>query len=320
MNVAMNKGDIIEQRLAFGEALVELALDYPKLVVFDSDVCASTQTKLFRDKFPERFYQMGIAEANMIGVAAGMATLGFTPFVSAFAVSLAKRALDQIRISIAHTQLPVKLNAAYGGLPTGRAGATHSSVQDIAIMRAMPNMTVIDPADPWETKLAVKLALDTPGPVYLRTVRCHVPVIFDGSHKMKLGKAVTFLEGNDIAIISCGMMTPKALAAGNILRKEGIHARIIHAASIKPIDRELIISASRECGHIITVENHSKIGGLGSAVAEVITEEAPCFLTRLGFPDIFMESGDDEAIFSKMGINTENIVQTVKRILKENKT
>jgi len=311
----MNKGDKIEQRLAFGEALVELANAYPGLVVFDPDVCASTQTKLFRDKYPHRFYQMGIAEANMIGVAAGMASLGFTPFVSAFAVFLAKRALDQIRISVAHTGLSVKLNAAYCGLPTGRAGATHSSVQDIAIMRAMPNMVVLDPADPMETKLAVKLALDTPGSVYLRTVRCHVPVIFDSSHKMELGKAVTLLDGNDIAIISCGMMTPKALEAAEQLRKEGIFARLIHMGSIKPIDRAAIIKASRDCGHIITVENHSKVGGLGGAVAEVITEEAPCFLTRLGFPDIFMESGDDEAIFSKLGMNTENIVENVKRIL-----
>jgi len=315
----MNKGDLIEQRLAFGESLVELAGDYPRLVVFDADICTSTQTKLFRDRFPSRFYQMGIAEANMIGVAAGMATLGFTPFVSAFAVFLAKRALDQIRISVAHTQLPVKLNAAYAGLPTGRAGATHSSVQDMAVMRAMPNMVVIDPADPVETKMAVKLALDTPGPVYLRTVRCNVPVIFDQSHRIELGKAVTLLEGSDIAIISCGMMTPKALDAGERLRKEGIHARIIHAASIKPIDREAIIKASRECGHIITLENHSKIGGLGGAVAEVITEEAPCFITRLGFPDVFMESGNDEAIFSKLGMNTENVVETVKRILFKHK-
>jgi len=315
----MIKGDSMEQRLAFGEALVELAADYPDLVVLDADVCASTQTKLFRDKFPDRFYQMGIAEANMIGVAAGMATLGFTPFVSAFAVFLAKRALDQIRISVAHTQLPVKLNGAYAGLPTGRAGATHSSVQDIAVMRAMPNMTVIDPADGVETKMAVKLALDTPGPVYLRTVRCHVPVVFDQSHKMELGKAVTLLGGNDIAIIACGMMTQKALSAGELLKKQGIHARVIHMATIKPIDRDVIIKASRDCGHIITVENHGKIGGLGGAVAEILTEHAPCFLTRLGFPDIFMESGDDEAIFSKLGMNTSNIVETVKNILIHNK-
>lgn len=300
-------------RQTFGEALVELAGIYPELRVFDADVCASTQTYLFRDQYPDRFYQMGIAESNMVGAAAGMSTTGLVPFVSTFAVFLAKRAIDQVRVSIAYPGLNVKLNGAYAGLPTGKAGATHSSLQDIAIMRCMPNMKVLVPGDPLETKLAVELALKTPGPVYLRTVRCPVPVIFSENHKLELGKAQILHEGDDIALISTGMMTPKALEAVKILAGEGIHVRLIHMPSIKPADEECILAASRECGRIVTVENHSVHGGLGGLVAEVTSLKAPCPLYRMGFPDIFMESGDNEAIFSKLRMNTNNIASQVRQ-------
>ncbi len=308
-------GDEMMPRTAMGEALVELADRFPNLMVFDADVCASTQTVKFRDAFPERFYQMGIAESNMVGAAAGMATYGFTPFVSTFAVFLAKRALDQIRVSVAYPKLDVKLNGAYGGLPTGRAGATHSAVADIAVMRAMPHMRVLVPADSVETKKAVELSLSTDGPVYLRTVRCPVPTIFTGNHEPAWGKGITLTEGQDAAIISTGMMTPYALFAAEQLRSEGIHVRHIHLASIKPIDREVIIKAARETGTIFTVENHSIIGGLGGAVAEIVGRDYPCRVLPIGFTDRFMESGDDNTIFSSFSLDTEGIKACVRRAL-----
>ena len=315
----MKIGESIAPRVAFGKALAEAGALYKDLVVFDADVCASTQTQYFKDAFPERFYQSGIAEANMVGMAAGMAASGALPFVSTFAVFLAKRAADQVRVSVAYPKANVKLNGAYGGLPTGKAGATHSSVEDIAVMRAMPHMQILVPADPVETRAAVMLALETPGPVYLRTVRCPVPVILPENHRMILGKGLELHAGQDIALISTGMMTPKTLAAAEILAKEGIKARVIHLGTIKPLDDQIIVKAARECGHIVTVENHSIIGGLGGAVAEALTEHYPCGQTRIGFPDIFMESGDDEAIFSLLGMNTENIVEKVRHLLKNRK-
>ncbi|WP_333651942.1 transketolase family protein [Lacrimispora sp.] len=308
--------NMVAPRVAFGKALVDLADEYPMLHVLDADVCTSTQTHLFREQYPERFIQCGIAEANMVGMAAGMASVGCIPFVSAFAVFLAKRAADQIRVSVAYTNLNVKINAAYVGLPTGRAGATHSSVADMALMRAMPNMTILNPSDAVETAAAVRLALETPGPVYLRTVRCPVPTIFPESYKMELGKGVELMDGKDAAIISTGMMSPKALEAGKLLRKKGINVRVIHMGTIKPLDEEIIVKAARECGRIITVENHSRIGGLGGAVAEVLTEKQCCPLLRIGFPDIFLESGDDEAIFSKMKMNVQDIADRTEGLIK----
>ncbi|MDP6523509.1 MAG: transketolase C-terminal domain-containing protein [Kiritimatiellia bacterium] len=308
----MNIGDMIAPRVSFGEALRDLAPDYPKLLVFDSDVSPSTRTQLFAEAYPERFYQMGIAEQNMVCSAAGMATTGWMPMVSTFAVFLAKRAVDQVRVSVAQTKLNVKLNGAYGGLPTGRAGKTHAAVQDIAVMRAMPNMVVVVPADPMETKLAVKACLDFEGPVYLRTVRDPVPVIFGEDHVLEIGKSYVLHEGDDLAIISTGMMTPKALVAAEQLKKEGIGVRLVHMPTIKPIDRTAIVKASNDFGKILSIENHSVIGGLGGAISEVLTDEAPCLLKRLGFQDRFAESGDNEAIFSAYGMNSENIVEAAK--------
>ncbi len=305
-------GENFAPRVSFGEALKELSDEYPDLRVLDADVCTSSQTSIFRDAYPDKFYQMGIAEANMVGAAAGMATVGLMPLVSTFAVFLAKRALDQIRVSVAYPRLNVKINGSYGGLPTGKAGATHASVEDIAIMRAMPHMRVLVPGDSVETKIATKLTLDTPGPVYLRTVRCPVPTIFGESHKIEWGKAEILTEGQDLCLISTGMMTPKALKAALTLRKQGIKVRHLHMASIKPIDEDAIVKAARDCGQIITIENHSVIGGLGGAVSEVTATRSPCQVIRMGFPDIFMESGDNEEIFSKNGMNTEDIIESVK--------
>lgn len=310
-------GDSIMPRVVFGETLVELGDEFPELVVLDADVGASTQTALFRDAFPNRFYQMGIAEANMMGVAAGLSTQGLIPFVSTFAIFLTKRAGDQVRNSIAFPRANVKLNGAYGGLPTGRAGASHSSIEDIAVMRAIPNMPIIVPADPMETRMATRAVMKIDGPVYLRTVRCNVPVIFGENEEFIIGKGKIIHEGKDAVVISTGMMTPKALAAAERLKKDGLNVRVIHMGTVKPLDKEAVISAARDYGHIITVENHSVIGGLGEAVSSLVAEEYPCRVTKLGFQDIFVESGDDEVLFSKYGMNIENIEEAVKRSLKD---
>ena len=310
----MKVGDRIMPRVTFGKTLVEIAGENPKLRVFDADVGASTQTAIFRDIYPDRFYQMGIAEANMVGTAAGMATTGLIPFVSTFAIFLTKRAGDQIRNSIAYPNMNVKLNGAYGGLPTGKAGATHSAIEDLAVMRAMPNMTILVPADPRETREATKMAMEIDGPVYLRTVRCPVSVIFDEKHRMKLGKGEVIHDGSSAVIISTGMMTPKALQAVRELEVEGIKVKLIHMGTLKPIDKVIIADAASEFGHIVTVENHSVIGGLGSAVAEVTADLCPCRVTRLGFQDIFIESGDDEKLFTLYGMNVENIKSTIRNI------
>ncbi len=304
-------------RTAFGKALVELAEKYPDMVVLDPDVCTSTQTSLFRAAFPDRFHAMGIAEANAVGVAAGMAGCGLVPWVSAFAVFLATRACDQIRVSVAHARLNVKLNGSYGGLPSGRGGATHSSIEDLAIMRTMPNMVVMTPADAAETRAMTFLAMRTEGPVYLRTMRCELPSLFGADYNPVIGKAVELAAGNDVAILSEGMMSHRALEAARILAADGIQARVLHFGTVKPLDAEAIIKASRECGRVVTVENHSRVAGFGSAVCEALAEEAPCPVTRLGFPDIFLESGDDDRIFSKHGLDPEGIAGAAMRLLGE---
>jgi transketolase len=304
-------------RKAFGEALAALGEAYPRLLVLDADVGTSTMSSIFQKKYPDRFLQMGIAEANMLGVAAGLAAVGFTPFVSTFAAFMSRRALDQIAISVAYPRLNVKINGSYGGIPTGRAGATHQALEDIAIMRAIPSMKILAPADGAETRLAVKLALDTEGPVYLSTVRCDVPALFGDSHKLEWAKAVKVAEGGDLTIISCGMMTYKALAAAEILRKDGVSAAVIHMPSVKPIDEEAVVAASRQTGLILTLENHNVVGGLGGAVAEITAQLAPCKVARLGIPDCFGESGDDEEIFRKHGCDENSAAKRAKEELKK---
>lgn len=304
----MRLGEEIAQRVAFGQALVELGATNEKLLVLDADVGPSTQTQLFARAYPDRFIQVGIAEQNMVGIAAGLATLGYVPWISAFAVFMTKRAGDQIRNSIAHPRANVKINGSYGGLPTGRAGATHSAIEDLAVMRCMPNITIMVPADPRETLLCTRLATEMEGPVYLRTVRCPVPVIFPEDHKVEIGKAVRLREGGDVAIISTGMMTPRAIEAAKLLDAEGISVRLLHMPTIKPIDVEAICDAAESIGSIVTLENHSVIGGLGGAVCEVVAESAPCRVKRLGFPDVFLESGDDEVLFGRYGLDVAGIV------------
>lgn len=313
----MSLNDLIAPRVAFGNALVELGAEYENLVVLDADVAPSTQTHLFRDAYPDRFYEIGIAEQNMTGIAAGLSTMDLIPFISTFAVFITHRAGDQIRNSIAYPRANVKINGAYGGLPTGAAGATHSSVEDVAIIRSIPNIIILEPADARETELCTRLALEIEGPVYLRTVRCDVPVIFDENHKVQIGKAVKIKDGKDISIISTGMMTPKALEASSRLESLGVSVKLIHMPCIKPIDNLAIQEAAELTGTIITVENHSIIGGLGSAVCEIVAESCPCKVFRLGFQDIFLESGNDEVLFGKYGMNTQNIVDKAIGIIKK---
>jgi transketolase len=309
-------GQVVEQRVALGEALVEFAEEYVDLVVLDPDVGPSTRTEYFKKSFPSRFYEVGIAEQNLVGISAGLATMGYIPFVSAFAVFLTHRAGDQVRNSIAHPRANVKLNGAYGGLPTGRAGATHASFEDLALMRVLPNMVIFEPADAVEVRLFLKLALEIKGPVYLRTVRCGVPVIFDEkTHKVEAGKSVWLKHGGDVSLISTGMMTPRLLNVAADLEKRGISVNLIHMPCVKPIDREAVIQAAKT-GRIVTVENHSIIGGLGSAVAEVTAEEACCLVKRLGFQDLFLESGNDETLFDQYGLSERKILEEILLTLK----
>ncbi len=306
-----------ENRFAFGEALVEAGKKYPNLYVLDSDVGTSTKTSLFRDAYPDRFLEIGIAEANMAGISAGLASVDdIIPFISTFACFVSRRMLDQVFISIGYTGLNVKINGAYGGIPTGKAGATHQSFEDIAIMRAIPGMVVLAPADGPEIKSAVRAMLKHNGPVYIRTARNKNPVMFDENENFTIGEAKVLNEGSDIAIISTGIRTQTAYEASKTLEKDGISVRHIHMPTIKPIDREAIIKASRDIGKIITIENHSYIGGLGSAVSEVLTDEAPCYLKRLGIPDRYGETGDNEHLFEKYGISVNSLIKTAKKMLK----
>ncbi|NQU99560.1 MAG: transketolase family protein [Parcubacteria group bacterium] len=312
------KNKLIATRTAFGEALVEIAKERDDIVVLDADVATSTKTSLFSEVFPNRFFEMGIAEQNMIGVAAGMATTKkIIPFAVTFAVFATKRVCDQVSISIAYPKLNVKIVGSYGGIPTGKAGATHQAFEDIAIMRAIPNMTIIVPADAVEMKQAVKACVEYDGPVYLRCIRCDTPIIFDKNYKFEWNKGVTLREGKDVTIVSTGMMTSKALVATNILVDQGISVRLIHLHTIKPIDKDVLLKASVETGHIVTVENHSIIGGLGGAVAEVLSESEPALIKRIGIEDIFGESGPLEDLFTKYGLTSENIVKEVKELIKK---
>ena len=312
------KNKLIATRTAFGEALVELAKERNDIVVLYADVATSTKTSMFKEAFPERFFEMGIAEQNMMGVAAGMAsTQKIIPFAVTFAVFATKRVCDQVSISIAYPKLNVKIVGSYGGIPTGKAGATHQAFEDIAIMRAIPNMTIIVPADAVEMKQAVKACVEYDGPVYLRCVRCETPVIFDENYKFEWNKGVTLREGKDVTIVSTGMMTPEALVATNILVSQGIDVRLIHLHTIKPIDMEILIKAAKETNCIVTVENHSIIGGLGGAVAEVLSENCPILMKRIGINDTFGESGSLKDLFFKYGLTSENIVRETKELIKK---
>ena len=312
----MSVGEMIAPRVAYGKALVELVAANDRVVVLDGDVATSTQTAMVREARPDSFYEIGIAEQNMFGIAAGMSTLGLIPYACTFAVFASKRACDQVSISIAYPALNVKISGAYGGIPTGKAGATHQAIEDIAIMRAMPNMTVVVPADATETAKAVFAAAEWEGPVYIRTARCPVPVIFDNDHAFEIGKAVLIRDGKDVTIVSTGMMTPKAKVAGERLAQQGIDARVVHVHTIKPLDQESVVAAAKETGAILTVEEHNILGGLGGAVAEVLMEAGvSCKFKRHGINDEYSVIGKPFYLYRHYKLDAEGISSVAREFL-----
>ena len=311
--------DVIKKatRESYGEALRDLAEEYPDLVVLDADLAAATKTGIFKKAYPERFFDCGIAEANMMGVAAGLAACGKIPFASTFAMFAAGRAFVIVRNSIGYPHLNVKIGATHAGISVGEDGATHQCNEDIALMRTIPGMTIINPCDDVEARAAVKAALDFNGPVYMRFGRLAVPVINDReTYKFEIGKGVTMREGSDVTIVATGLMVNEAVQASETLETEGISARVVNIHTIKPIDRELICKCAKETGLIVTAEEHSIIGGLGSAVAETVTECCPVPVVKIGVNDEFGHSGPAVELLKEFGLSAENIVKTVKEALK----
>jgi len=309
-------GNKIATREAYGKALVKLSSLNENVVVLDADLSKSTKTADFKAVAPEKFINMGIAEANMMGVAAGLSTCGKIPFASTFAMFAAGRAFEQIRNSICYPKLNVKVCATHAGLTVGEDGATHQSIEDISLMRSIPNMTVINPADAVETEAAILAVAEYNGPCYVRLGRLPVSVINDiENYKFEIGKGVTLAQGNDITIVATGMMVELALEAKDELAKEGITARVINIHTIKPIDKEVLIKAAKETGVIVTAEEHSVIGGLGSAVAEVVTEECPVPVLKVGIKDTFGESGKPNELLKAYGLTTEAIVEYSKKAI-----
>ena len=302
----------VATRDAYGKALVELGEKNDKVIVLDADLAKATKTINFKNAFPDRFFDAGIAESNMMGVAAGLAAVGYTVFASSFAMFAAGRAFEQIRNSIGYTHLNVKIGATHAGISVGEDGASHQCCEDIALMRTIPGMTIINPADDVEARLAVLAAAETEGPVYLRFGRLAVPRVFDENYRFEIGKGNVLREGGDVAIIATGLMVAEALAAAETLAAQGINARVINMATIKPIDRELVIAAAKETGVIVTVEEHSIIGGLGSAVAETVCEACPVPVVRVGVEDKFGASGPAVQMLKIYGLCAENIVEKTK--------
>lgn len=304
-------------RDAYGEALKEIGAANKDIVVLDADLSSSTRTSMFKKEYPERFFNVGIAEQNLIATAAGLATTGKIPFASTFAVFATGRAFEVIRNSVAYPKLNVKIAATHAGLTVGEDGATHQALEDISLMRSIPNMVVLSPADAVEAKKCIYKAAEYKGPVYIRLGRSKVPVIFDDNYEFEIGKGVQLKEGKDITIIATGVMVSKALQAAEELEEEGISCRVINISTIKPIDKDIIIKAAKETKGIVTVEEHSVIGGLGSAVAEVLSESCPTYMARIGTMDTFGESGNADELLDKYGLNTENIKINVKKLLKK---
>ena len=306
----------IATREAFGETLVELGKKHPELVVLDADLAAATKTAVFKKSFPDRHFDCGIAEANMTGVAAGMSTCGFVPFVSTFAMFAAGRAFEQVRNSIGYPHLNVKIGATHAGISVGEDGATHQCNEDIALMRAIPGMVVINPSDDIEAKAAVKAAYEYEGPVYMRFGRLATPIINDNAeYKFEIGKGVTLREGTDVAIIATGLCVAESLAAAEKLAADGVNAKVINIHTIKPLDEELVVAAAKECGRVVTVEEHSVIGGLGAAVCETLSRKAPTPVKTIGIQDCFGESGPAVSLLKKYGLDAEGIYASVKDFL-----
>ncbi|MDD4089059.1 MAG: transketolase family protein [Tissierellia bacterium] len=303
-------------REAYGEALKKLAVTNPDIVVLDADLSGSTKTAEFKKVSPERFFNVGIAEQNLIGTAAGLSLAGKIPFASSFAMFAAGRAFEIVRNTVAYPSLNVKIAATHAGLTVGEDGGSHQAIEDISLMRSIPNMTVINPADSREAEQAVLRAAEYVGPVYIRLGRMAVEDVYDDSYVFELGKGVLLREGKDVTIIATGLMVQEALKAYDILKEDGINARVINIHTIKPIDREIIISAAKETKAIVTAEEHSIIGGLGSAVLEVLSDEYPVPLKRVGVLDTFGESGKPKDLLEKYKLAADEIVKQVKEVKK----
>ncbi|MCH7759796.1 transketolase family protein [candidate division TA06 bacterium] len=315
-------GERESTRNAYGVALAELGEIHPEIVALDADLAGSTQTRRFADKFPERFFEMGISEADMMCTAAGLAVSGKIPFVSTFVIFGAGRAWEQIRNTICRPNLPVRICLSHGGISIGEDGSSAQACEDFAIMRSIPNISVIVPCDAAETKALIHEIWDKPkSPVYIRMTRNKVPTILDENdqsfhQKFTLGKAVTLREGSQATIIACGQMVAVGIQAAEELAKEGIEVRVVNMSTIKPIDQDAIEKAARETGRIVTVEEHNIYGGLGGAVAEVVTERYPVPMRRVGVRDVFGESGSPDALFEKYGLTPKNVVKAVKDLVK----
>lgn len=303
----------VATRAAFGNALVELGAKRDDFVVLDADLAAATQTGMFKKAFPDRFYDCGIAEADMMGIAAGIAATGKKVVCSSFAMFAAGRAFEQVRNSIGYPHLNVIIGATHAGISVGEDGATHQCCEDIALMRTIPGMTIINPADETEAKKAVEAAFELDGPVYMRFGRLAVPVIFGDDYKFEVGKSVELREGNDVTIIATGLMVSEALEAYELLKKDGINARIINMHTIKPLDNEAVIKAAKETGAIVTAEEHSVIGGLGGAVSELLCEECPVPVLKLGVYDTFGHSGPAPKLLDEFGLRAVNIAEKAKK-------
>ena len=303
----------IATRESYGNALAQYGAEYENLVVLDADLAAATKTGVFKKAFPERHIDCGIAECNMVGIAAGLATTGKIPFVSSFAMFAAGRAFEQIRNSVGYPKLNVKIGATHAGISVGEDGATHQCNEDIALMRTIPGMVVINPSDDVEAKAAVKAALDHDGPVYLRFGRLAVPVINDNpDYKFELGKGVVLREGKDVAIIATGLCVSESLAAAEMLAADGIDAKVINIHTIKPLDEELVVAAAKETGKVVTVEEHSVIGGLGSAVCDALCAKLPTPVLKIGINDTYGESGPAAELIKKYGLDAKSIYERVK--------
>ena len=303
----------IATRESYGNALAELGAEFPNLVVLDADLAAATKTGIFKKVFPDRHINCGIAESNMIGIAAGLAATGKIPFASSFAMFAAGRAFEQIRNSVGYPKLNVKIGATHAGISVGEDGATHQCNEDIALMRTIPGMVVLNPSDDVEAKAAVRAAIEHEGPVYLRFGRLAVPVINDTpDYKFEIGKGVVLKEGTDLTIVATGLCVSEALVAAELLEKDGINAKVINIHTIKPLDEELIIAAAKETGKVFTVEEHSVIGGLGSAVCDCLSANAPTKVIKIGVNDVYGESGPAVELIKKYGLDGESIYKKIK--------
>lgn len=303
----------IATRDSYGNALAELGKEKEDLVVLDADLAAATKTGVFKKAFPDRHIDCGIAECNMVGIAAGIATTGMVPFVSSFAMFAAGRAFEQVRNSVGYPHLNVKIGATHAGISVGEDGASHQCNEDIALMRTIPGMVVINPSDDIEAKAAVRAAYEHEGPVYMRFGRLAVPVINDKpDYKFEIGKGIVLREGSDLAIIATGLCVSAALEAADKLAADGVNAEVINIHTIKPLDEELVIAAAKKCGKVVTVEEHSVIGGLGSAVCDVLSEKCPTPVKKIGVNDCFGESGPANELLVKYGLDAEGIYKSIK--------